>query len=200
MVDDRELAGRAKCGDAEAFDALVRRYQGIAFRAAYLVTGDAAEAEDAVQEGFVRAYAALDRFRPGHPFRPWLLRIVTNEARNRRRSEQRRVRLTQRLASLPVSQTASPEQDVLAAERRDLMLDELAGLSEMDRIMLTYHYFLDLSISEISTILETPESTTRTRLMRARNRLRDRFIAAAQRRGAGAVEPEHPTWRKPSNG
>ena len=62
----------------------MRRYQEVAFRTAYLVTREAGEAEDAAQEAFVKAYYALARFRTDAPFRPWLLRIVANEARNRR--------------------------------------------------------------------------------------------------------------------
>ena len=61
-------------------------YQGIAFRTAYLLTGSAADAEDAAQDAFVKAYYALGRFRKGAELRPWLLRIVANEARNKRRS------------------------------------------------------------------------------------------------------------------
>ena len=71
-------------------------YQGVAFRIAYLLTGSAADAEDAVQLGFVKAWSALPRFRAGAEFRPWLLRIVANEAHNRRRSSTRR-----RVASTP---------------------------------------------------------------------------------------------------
>jgi hypothetical protein len=82
-VEDRppaeaELVSRARRGDAAAFGTLVDTFAEIAFRTAYLVTADAAEAEDAAQEAFVKAYRALDRFREGSPFRPWLLRIVGN--------------------------------------------------------------------------------------------------------------------------
>ena len=83
-MDDRDLVLKARQGDVDAYAELVRRYSGIAFRTAYLITRDAAEAEDAAQEAFVKAYYALDRFRIEAPLRPWLLRIVANEARNRR--------------------------------------------------------------------------------------------------------------------
>src|SRR6266496_2575903 len=83
---ESQLVERARNGDETAYEELVRAHQGIAFRIAYLVAGNSAEAEDAAQEGFVKAYRALGRFRRGAPFRPWLLQIVANEARNRRRS------------------------------------------------------------------------------------------------------------------
>ena len=75
-LEDRELIERARGGDVGAYEALVRRYQDVAVRAAYVVAG-ADEAEDAAQEAFVKAYRALGTFRLDAPFRPWLLRIVT---------------------------------------------------------------------------------------------------------------------------
>src|SRR4029077_10773432 len=83
--EDSELVERARRGDEDAYEELVRAYQGIAFRTAYVIAGSASDAEEAAQEAFVKAYRALGRFRPGSPFRPWLLQIVANEARNRRR-------------------------------------------------------------------------------------------------------------------
>src|SRR5204862_2800115 len=87
---------RALGGDASAYAELVREHQQVAFRAAFLVTGSAADAENAAQEGFVKAWRALDRFRRGAPFRPWLLAIVVNEARNRRRQAGRQAALALR--------------------------------------------------------------------------------------------------------
>ena len=85
-LDDRALAERARNGDVAAYERLVAAYQGIAYRMAYVITGSAHDAEDATQDGLVKAYYALGRFREGASFRPWLLTIVGNEARNRRRS------------------------------------------------------------------------------------------------------------------
>ena len=87
---------------------------------AQVVLGDEAEAQDAAQEAFVKAYYALGRFRPGAPFRPWLLTIVTNEARNRRRSAGRRAKLGFQVAAEgPIAAApVSPEAAVLAAKRR----------------------------------------------------------------------------------
>src|ERR671928_2125569 len=96
--EEQGLIDRAQRGDEEAYAELVQQYQGLAFRTAYLLTGSAADAEDAAQDAFVKAWRALGRFRRGAPFRPWLLQIVTNEARNRRRSAGRRARLALRAA------------------------------------------------------------------------------------------------------
>src|SRR5215210_1060599 len=102
-----------------AYEELVRRYQDVAVRTAHVISPDG-DAEDAVQEAFVKAYAALGRFRPGSPFRPWLLRIVANEARNRRRSAGRRAGLALRAAEdrRPGDAAPSPESTVLDRERR----------------------------------------------------------------------------------
>ena len=83
---DADLAARARSGDDRAFGMLVERHQTVAFRTAYVICGSAADAEDAAQDAFIKARGAIGRFRAGAPFRPWLLTIVANEARNRRRS------------------------------------------------------------------------------------------------------------------
>ena len=98
-TEDAEAIARARGGDVAAYEELVRRYQDVALRTAYLVCPET-DADDAVQEAFLKAHAALPRFRDGAPFRPWLLRIVANEARNRRRSAGRRTGLAQRAADV----------------------------------------------------------------------------------------------------
>ena len=77
-LDELELVERAKKGDTRAYEVLVKRYQGIAQRTAYVVTGDAGDAEDAAQSAFIKAYHAPGRFRSNAAFRPWLLKIVAN--------------------------------------------------------------------------------------------------------------------------
>src|SRR4051794_8735870 len=126
-LEERELVRRARRGDERAFAELVRMHQEIAFRIAYLIAGN--EAEDAVQDGMLKAWRALGRFRPGAPFRPWLLRIVANEARTRRRSSGRRAALALRAEREDVSGGAapSPETAVLAADERDRLLSALDG-------------------------------------------------------------------------
>jgi len=152
----------------------VREHQGIAFRIAYLITGSAADAEEAAQDGFVKAYRALGRFRRGAPFRPWVLEIVANEARNRRRSAGRRAGLALRAAEEAPSGGAapSPEGAVLAAEEREGLLAALNGLREDDRLVLGCRYFLDLSEQETAAALGVRRGTVKSRLSRALERLR----------------------------
>src|SRR3970040_188968 len=96
---EQELIQRARNGDVAAFEEMGRMHQTIALLAAILVVGDRSDAEDVTQEAFVKAYHALGRFRQDSPFRPWLLRIVRNEALNQRRAHGRQDRLGLRLAS-----------------------------------------------------------------------------------------------------
>ena len=95
---DGELVTHARRGDVDAFEALVRRYESTAVRVASVVCGSDG-AEDAVQEGFIRAYRSLEKFDAGRPFRPWLLRIVVNVAKNRVRAEHRHLQLSLRSAA-----------------------------------------------------------------------------------------------------
>jgi RNA polymerase sigma factor (sigma-70 family) len=172
-LDDRELVARARRGDADAYEELVLAYQGIALRTAYLLAGNAADAEEAAQDAFVKAYRALWRFRPGSPFKPWLLRIVANEARNRRRSAGRRAGLALRATREPSGEAApSPEAVLLAAERREELTAALNRLPEHDREALTCRYFLDLSEAETAAALGVRPGTVKSRLSRALARLR----------------------------
>ena len=143
-------------------------------RTAYLVAGTGADADEVAQEAFVKAYYALPRFRAGAPFRPWLLRIVANEARNRRKASRRREGVTLRLqASLPAEQAApSPEEEVLASERRADLLAALNGLREEDRLTVAYRYFLGLSEEEMAAALDCARGTVKSRLSRSLGRLR----------------------------
>jgi RNA polymerase sigma factor (sigma-70 family) len=171
--DDIALAERARRGDGRAFEELVRMYQGIAFRTAYLLTGSAADAEDAAQAGFVKAWMALPRFRRGAPFKPWLLRIVANEAHNRRRSAGRlealRLRAT---AATPLGDAApSPEGAALEREQRVELLAAVQRLGDRDRDILTCRYLLELSEEETAEVLDVRRGTVKSRTARALARL-----------------------------
>src|SRR5207248_10874993 len=154
-ADDSDLIARAQRGDSAAYEEIVHRYQQIAFRTAYVVTGSAADAEDAAQEGFVKAYRALDRFRAGAELRPWLLRIVANEARNRMRSAGRRQRLELRLAEgfRQGDAAPSPEAAAVDADERRRLVSLVGELEENDRLIIASRYFLELSGEETAAAL-----------------------------------------------
>jgi RNA polymerase sigma factor (sigma-70 family) len=171
------LVERARGGDAVAYGALVRAHQDIAFRVACLAGGSAADAEEAAQDGFVKAWRALPRFRAGAPFRPWLLAIVANEARNRRRAAGRRAGLALRAADearhRPDPAGLSPEALVLDDARHDALLAALGELDERDRAVLTCRYLLELSEAETAAALGCRRGTVKSRTSRALARLRE---------------------------
>lgn len=169
---EAELVARARRGDEAAFGWLVALHADVAFRTAYLVLADAAEAEDAAQEAFLKVHRSLGRFRDGEPFRPWLLTIVGNTARNRRRSRGRRMALQLRAETVADRRTApSPEADLLSAERRRQLLDAVNGLRPEDRLVIGARYFLDLSEAETAALAGVAPGTVKSRLSRARSRL-----------------------------
>ena len=178
-LEDAELVDLARDGDVHAYEMLVSRYQGIAYRVAWLVARQAGEAEDAVQEAFVKAYYALPRFRPGAPFRPWLLRIVANEARNRVRSTRRQERLVLRAAAVdPGGAAPSPETSVASAERRRELAAALGQLREDERLVLACRFLLDLSEEETAAALGVPPGTVKSRTARALERLKGAYDRA----------------------
>ena len=173
-LEDADLVERARQGDVDAYAELVRRFQDVAFRTAYLIAGTTDDAEDAAQEAFVKAHQALPGFRSGAPLRPWLLRIVANEARNRRRSSGRRAGLMLRVADDYASVEAAPsaEAAVLAQERRRTLIEALNAMREDDRLVITCRYFLDLNEAEMADVLGVRRGTVKSRLSRALGRLR----------------------------
>jgi RNA polymerase sigma-70 factor (ECF subfamily) len=176
--ESSELVERARRGDDHAYEELVRAHQGIAFRTAYLLAGNATDAEEAAQEAFVKAYRALGRFRSGSPFRPWLLQIVANEARNRRRSAGRRSALALRAAAAEGSSggaAPSPEGSLLAGEEREQLLAAVNGLREEERLVIACRYFLELSEEETAAALDLRLGTVKSRTSRALEHLREAY-------------------------
>ena len=176
-LDEQSLVNRAKNGDASAYTELVRAHQGVAFRVAYLVVRDRPEAEDATQVALMKAYRALGRFRPGADFRPWLLRIVRNEALNRRRSAGRRSGLALKLAFDPVLGDAapSPETVVVENDERSLLLAAVESLPHRLREVVEMRYLVGLWEAETALALGIPQGTVKSRSARVVDRLRIGF-------------------------
>jgi RNA polymerase sigma-70 factor (ECF subfamily) len=174
-AEELELVERARGGDVSAYEEIVRRHQALAFRAAYVICASREDAEEAAQDAFVKAYRALGRFRAGAPLRPWLLRIVANEARNRRTSTARRAILPLRLAQdLPSGEAApSPEGAMMAAGERRRLLDALGRLPEKHRQVVALRYLLDLSEAETAAAIGCRRGTVKSRTARAVARLRE---------------------------
>lgn len=140
------------------------------------MTRNPADAEDACQEAFSKAYRALDQFHAGGAFRPWLLRIVTNEARNRIRSIRRHEGLRLRAVSAIHTGPADPADTMLAEDSRQRLLDAVELLPEDDREVIAYRFFLELPVSETAEALSIAEGTVKSRLARAVARLSEHVV------------------------
>jgi RNA polymerase sigma-70 factor (ECF subfamily) len=167
---DGEAVTRARTGDQQAYALLVARYGALAHRTAYLL-GAGDEAEDVVQESFVKAFRGLGSFRDGAPFRPWLLRIVANETSNLHRGSRRRRSLELRLAE-PDVDPVEPERAAVAADARARVLEAVNAMSYRDRQVLTCRFFLDLTEAETAEVLSWPRGSVKSRLSRAIGKLR----------------------------
>ena len=166
---DDDAVERARRGDLDAYEVLVGRYTALAHRTAVLF-GAGQEADDVVQEAFVRAYRGLAGFRQDGSFRPWLLRIVVNETRNAHRSRSRRLALAVRAFSLGGSDTdrvLGADVAVLAEEHRSEVLAAVRALPHRYRAVVTCRYLLELSEVETAQLLGLPLGTVKSRLSRA---------------------------------
>jgi RNA polymerase sigma-70 factor (ECF subfamily) len=169
---EAELVARAAGGDHDAYAALVRPYEGVAYRVAAAITGRKADAEEASQNGLLKAYRSLDRFTPGAAFRPWLLRIVVNEAHNVVRSARRHERLGARASEQHDAAVAGPEDAVVAREEVETILSALGRLADADRLAVALRYFAELPDVEAAALAGTSKEAYRVRLLRARRRLK----------------------------
>lgn len=169
------LTERARQGDEEAWEVIIREHQEGVFRMAYLHLRDAREAEDMTQRAFIKAFENIDQFEDGRPLRPWLLSIVSNLAKNRRRSLGRYWGALRRFGEQVVSPRADgrrgrrtePEPQSVSELWRAIQL-----LSEMDQEIIYLRYFLDMSVKEAAQTLGVAEGTVKSRLHRALGRLR----------------------------
>ncbi len=168
---EEALVARAAAGDHDAYAALIRPHEHVAYRVAVSITGWNADAQEAVQNAYVKAYRSLRRFRRDAAFRPWLLKIVVNEARNVRRAELRHERLAERAAERHDPAAAGADETVLAREEVAAVLDALTQLSEADRLVVALRYFAQLPDAEAAALSGTSTGTYRVRLLRARRRL-----------------------------
>jgi len=189
--DDTDAIGRCQRGESGGLTTLVMRYERDALRLAYLLTNDRFLAEDIAQESFLQAYQAIDRFHIGKPFKPWLLRIVANQARMRQRSLRRKPEVS--LDSLLDAQESEPAKhewgqlrpvtpdlvgQVESLEERLALAQALARLTQKQRAAVVLRYYFELSDQEIARILDCRVDTARHRIsdgLRALERMIRRY-------------------------
>ncbi|MHB9058893.1 MAG: RNA polymerase sigma factor [Bacillota bacterium] len=176
---------RARSGDLSAFDQLFLTFRDDVYRLAYSVTRRPEDAEDITQNTFVRLFSAIQRFRQGEPFRPWLLGVTIREARGYLRRVQRWRRKFERAVALvrhsemgylsaPAPAVAIPLPDL---ETTQIVHEAVATLNPEQRTVVTLRYYFDLSLAEMSNVLGVPLGTVKSRLHYAQRRLREELEA-----------------------
>lgn len=191
-----QVRGALALGDraaaCDAFEAIVGRLQRRAMRVAYWYLRDPADADDAVQDAFLKAFERIESYRPGQPFEPWFLRIVVNGCLDRLKARSRRGRWM-----LPADEGAAagsadagptPEAWLLATERRQELSEAIARLPTRQRSVLVLSQLEGLSGAEIGELTGLSESTVRVHLFRALRRLRELLQETAVAWGRDGAE------------
>ena len=182
------MLASVRSGERGAFADLVRRHTRVAHATAVLL-GAGPDADDVVQEAFVKAYRGLGGFRDGAPFRPWLLRIVANETHNLHRSSRRR-RLRERevdqfVENFPAVRDTDPAERAISRERQELLRRELLRLPAPQRLVVICRYLLDLDETETAAVLGIAKGTVKSRTHRALGRLRTELANDPHASGLG---------------
>jgi RNA polymerase sigma-70 factor (ECF subfamily) len=179
---ENDLVSRAAAGDGEAFAVLMRRHNQLLFRTARSILKSDAEAEDAVQEAYLRAWRALHAYRADSRLSTWLVRIVINEALGRlRRTTAKIIPLEAAMVSRdPETQLAltdsprrGPEQSAMRAQIREIMEKRIDLLPEDYRTVFVLRAVEEMSVEDVAQVLDIPQATVRSRFFRARGLLRE---------------------------
>ena len=180
---DGEFVERIVAGDQAAFAALMRKYNRVLFRTARAILRDDAEAEDALQEGYLAAYRAMPSFRGDARLSTWLVRIVANQALARRRKIVRTAEVISLEGPAPgeaegyadsgSSDPGTPERATLRGETRRLIETSIDALPEAFRAVFILRAVEEMSVEEVAASLDIPEATVRSRHFRARGMLRE---------------------------
>ena len=203
---EEKLIRAGQRGDAEALEALFRRYQRPLYQTALRVLGSPEDAEDAVQDGLLSAFRNLKRFEGRSQFSTWLTRIVINAALMRRRSAKARPAIsmedTTREDDLPAAERfadegPSPEQVYAGTELREILQENLGELSPLLRTAFVLREMEGYSTGEAAKKLGVTENTLKARLWRARHQLGERLsrrLRRIQDKASGAKSGEHGMW------
>jgi RNA polymerase sigma-70 factor, ECF subfamily len=190
-----ELVNRAREGDASAFSALVSQYEGKIFRLAMNITQNREDAEDVLQESFLKAYEHLDQFQGNSKFYTWIVRIAVNQAlmKLRKRKTDRSVSLDEQIDTgedTVVREIAAwdpdPEERFSREELHTILTEAIDGLAPIYRTVFTLRDVDGLSTEETAEALDLSVPAVKSRLLRARLQLRDRLTRFFKRKGDDA--------------
>lgn len=195
---EQEWIARAKRGDRDAFEHLMRLYEKKVYSIAFRMTGDAADAFDVSQDTFLRLYGTLDSYRGDSAFSTWLYRLTTNISldflRKRKRQRQYETSLSdtgedrvQALYAMPSDQTYDPERILEQSLLRDAIRDALETLSPEHRQILVLREIAGLSYTEIASALNLETGTVKSRIARAREHMREKLLQSGNLPGRNGV-------------
>lgn len=172
---DDELVRRTLRGDPEAYNVLIERHTPVVYRIVRRMCSDRPEAEAITQEAFLRAWESLPRSRTDLPFRPWLIRIAVNVARDALRKS-RPMDFADLPPEEPLRMAATepgPEERLEEAEALAQLAEAVQGLPAPYRAIIALRYEVEMSYEEVARVLDLPLNTVRTRLHRAKRKLRE---------------------------
>jgi len=181
-----DLVEPCRSGDARAWEAFVRGFQGRIFALSYSYVGDREEARDLAQEIFVRLYETRDQWAPGDEFLPWLFRVARNRSIDYLR--RRKVRTPgialpeEALADLP-DHAPSAEAETITSDRRSILRAALRGLSAINREIVVLRDVHGLPVQQVASILGIPIGTVKSRASRARVELAEKVMALSRGQG-----------------
>jgi RNA polymerase sigma-70 factor, ECF subfamily len=193
---DQEVVDRVRAGDTALYEIIMRRYNQRLYRVTYAILRDGAEAEDVIQDAYVRAYQHLDQFAGYAPFSTWLTRIAVHEALRRlqlrKRSQQFEEVEHDEESFMSVSETTvpetspDPEQRASNAELGQLLEQAVLDLPEQYRTVIMLRDVEELSTAETAAALDLTEQNVKVRLHRGRSMMRDRLFARVGASGKNA--------------
>jgi len=192
-TESAAVLARARQGDSEAFRVLVEGHSRSVFRLAYRMTGNEQDAEDVVQESFLRAYRQLGRFESRANFGTWLYRIVANCSVDLMRAKQARHDITRSESldaaeQMPAAEVPGPERLAESAEIRARVGDALNALSPLERAAFTLRHYEGRSIDEISRTLGLGTSAAKHSVFRAVKKLRAALAPLQRDLGLGIAQ------------
>ena len=170
MTED-EAVLRCQDGDRDAFRYVVERYKNPLFGTAYLMTGNAAQAEEHVQEAFLLAWRGIRTFRRGSALKPWLMRILVNAVLSEQRK--RSLATVPLEESVPIGTPGRQEEAIEASEDRQAVREALDQLSPEHRQVVVLRYFADLTVRQVADSAGLREGTVKSRLHRALRHMRE---------------------------
>lgn len=193
--DEAAIVAQARLGDAKAFSELLRRYEGKIFRLALHITQNREDAEDVLQEAFLKAYEHLDQFQGQSKFYTWIVRIAVNQAlmKLRKRKSDRSVSLDETIdtgedtvAREIAAWDENPEQQYSREEINEILSSAIDGLAPIYRAVFVLRDVDDLSTEETAEALDLSIPAVKSRLLRARLQLRDKLTRYFKRKGDDA--------------